>query len=140
MKTKILLALLSLTAASAAATDALQISSKSGEVVTYAFAQRPVVTYRDDIMVIATPQTTMEYPLADLLGLTFVETTDAIEQVTLSPGTDATSAVVVYNLAGQVVARYDVALGGRASFSTQSLDAGTYVVKNGNVTYKIIKK
>lgn len=123
-----------------AAVNSLNVHSKTGNVSSYLFSDQPVVTYSSDNLVITTQKVTVEYPIADLERVTFSETEDsAIDQVKMNSNGEADNTVTVYGMNGNVVGTYS-AEGGVARLIIDDLQAGTYVVRNGSITYKIIKK
>lgn len=140
MKKTLLLFAASLMTTALFATNALKVHSKTGDVVTYAFADEPVVTYQGSLLVLTTTTTSVEYPLSDVEKITFGDTDTAIDQIEMdgTPGND--QEVVIYSLNGNIVARHAIDAQGDSSFSLALLQNGTYVIKKGNTSYKIIKK
>ena len=119
----------------------LVVHAKSGGEVSYALSEKPVVTYKGDVLVLTTESTTVEYPLADLQKFTFEETADAVESVSMNqPKGDGT--VRIYNVSGILLRTIQPSENGGsdARFSTQDLPAGIYIIKQGTQTYKIRKK
>ena len=119
----------------------LVVHAKSGGEVSYALSEKPVVTYKGDVLILTTESTTVEYPLADLQKFTFEETADAVESVRMNqPKGDGT--VRIYNVSGTLVRTIQPSENGGsdARFSTQDLPAGIYIIKQGAQTYKIRKK
>lgn len=121
--------------ASALAQSTLNVHQKSGGTVSYAFSEKPVVTYSGDNLVLKTAKVEVEYPLSNLEKLTFEDgAPDAIDSVTMdAPSENVTH---IFNMGGVLVKSVDASL----SLSTDDLKPGVYVVKNGKSTYKIIKK
>ena len=104
-------------------------------------SEKPVVTYKGDVLILTTESTTVEYPLADLQKFTFEETADAVESVRMNqPTGDGT--VRIYNVSGTLMRTIQPSEndGSDAKFSTQDLPAGIYIIKQGTQTYKIRKK
>lgn len=119
----------------------LVVHAKSGSEVRYALSEKPVVTYRGDVLILMTESTTVEYPLVDLQKFTFEETADAVESVRMDqPKGDGT--VRIHNVSGTLVRTIQPSEnnGTNARFSTQDLPAGIYIIKQGTQTYKIRKK
>lgn len=122
------------------AINSLNVHSKTGDVATYLFSDQPVVTYDADNLVLTTNKVTVEYPIADLERITFSETEDsAIDQVMMNSSSSTDGNVVVYSLNGNVVCSF-AAVDGMAQLKIDDLKPGAYVIRNGNITYKIIKK
>lgn len=119
------------------AQSVLNIHQKDGTVVSYGFLEKPVVTYTETGVHLSTARVEVGYPFAGLEKFTFSDgDADAIEQLrTEGTGDD----ILVYDMRGvllQTVKQSE----GTASLSTQDLPRGTYIIKNGKTTYKIIKK
>ena len=119
----------------------LVVHAKSGGEVSYALSEKPVVTYKGDVLILTTESTMVEYPLADLQKFTFEETADALGNVYMNQAKgDAT--VRIYNVSGTLVRTIQPSEndGSDARFSTQDLPKGIYIIKQGTQTHKIIKK
>lgn len=119
----------------------LIVHSNSGAEVSYALSEKPVVTYREDILVLTTESTTVEYPIAELQMFTFEETADAVESVEMKQ-LKGDGTVRIYNVSGTLVRTIQPSEADRsdAKFSTQDLPKGIYIIKQGSQTHKIIKK
>ena len=119
----------------------LIVHSKSGATVSYALSEKPVVTYRGDVLVLTTETATVEYPLSDLLKFTFGETEDAVESVKMRQS-KGDGTIRIYNVSGTLVRTIQPSESDRsdAKFSTQDLPKGIYIIKQGGQTHKIIKK
>ena len=119
----------------------LIVHAKLGAKVSYALSEKPIVKYKGDVLVLTTESTTVEYPLSDLQMFTFSETEDAVESVTMKqPKGDET--VRIYNVSGILVRTIQPSQteSTDTKFSTRDLPKGTYIIKQGNQTYKITKK
>ena len=139
MKRNILLAIASLflSLASAFAQNTLNIHQKSGGVVSYAFSEKPVVTYTADGIHLSTSKVEVDYPLSNLEKFTFEDgETDAVESVKAE---GIAGDVRIYSINGVLVKTVKQSEGS-ASFSTADLPKGTYIIKNGVTTYKITKR
>lgn len=120
--------------------NALNVYSKSGSVVTYTFAEKPVVTYQDNVLVLTTEKVSVEYPLAELDKITFSDVESSVENITMSqPNGDGT--VRIYSVSGTLIRtierREDAS---DVQFSIENLSEGIYIIKQGTQTYKIIKQ
>ena len=135
MKKQLLLMLSLLGTATAFAQSTLNVHQKSGGTVSYAFSEKPVVTYSGNSLVLTTAKVNVEYPLSNLDKLTFEDgEANAIDQVSMEAPADAVTHI--YNMSGVLVKSVDAS----KPISTDDLKPGVYVIKNGKTTYKIIKK
>lgn len=138
MKRNILLALASLFlgTASAFAQNTLNIHQKTGGVVSYSFCEKPVVTCTDDGIHLVTNSVEVDYPLSNLDKFTFEDNTSPSGIIRTEGGS---SNVQIYSVGGTLVKTVK-ANEGTTTFTTDDLPAGIYVIKNGKLTYKIVKK
>jgi len=138
MNKKLLLLFVSvlLGAATCMAQNTLNIHEKTGGVVNYAFSEKPVVTYVDNNLHVATDQESIDYPLSSLDKLTFDdEHATAIGELCVK---EKNAEICVYRLDGTLAKR--VSGEGEAKVCTSDLPAGTYIIKHGKVTTKLIKR
>ncbi len=138
---KVIFSLLTLIAATAAWADtALIVHQKSGGIVQYAFSEKPVVTYNDGYLVISAAEASVSYPLSDMQKFTFGEAEeDQITRIT-APVNVAAQPTYIYSIDGKLMRTLKPSDDGTTSASLEGLPAGTYVVKNGKTTYKVLKK
>lgn len=121
----------------ARAQNTLNIHQKDGTVTSYGFAEKPVVTYTETGIHLKTTKVELDFPLANLEKFTFTDgETDAIEEVRTENTSDD---VRIYNTNG-VLLRTIRQSQGKASFATDDLPRGIYIIKNGETTYKIVKR
>lgn len=120
-----------------AAQNTLNIHQKDGAVMSYGFAEKPVVTYTETGIHLKTTKVELDFPLTNLEKFTFTDgETDAIEVVR----TENTYADVrIYNTNG-VLLRTVRQSEGKVSFATSDLPRGIYIITNGETTYKIVKR
>ena len=135
----VLLFLLLATGQTALAETALIVHQKSGGTVEYSFAEKPVVTYADGYVVISCDAASVMYPLENMQKFTFGEVTDQVTRITAPEGT-APQPTYIYNVGGVLMRTMQPDADGTTSNSLEALPAGTYIVKNGKTSYKIIKK
>ena len=137
-----------LTAFSASRADvSLVVHRKSGGLVEYAFREQPIVTYEGDYLIISSGRTDLEgageasvwYPLDDVRKLTIEEATENVTRVT-APKNEKAHPTQIFTLDGKLVRTLQPAADGTTSASLDGLPAGTYVIKNGSLTYKAAKK
>lgn len=135
------------------AQNAVAVWQQDGKVAKFGFAEKPVVTYADNNLVIATTQTTVEYPIYLLRKISFdVDwTVDAVEEVkadvqfsfrggalTVRDG-EPGSQVILYNIKGVQVGQYRLDGDGNATIPTENLSKDFYVVKSRCFTFKFRK-
>lgn len=118
------------------AQNTLIVHQKDGAVVSYGVSEKPVVTYTETGIHLATTKVEVDYPFATLEKFTFSEGTNSIDVVK----TDGTNDdVLIYNINGMLLKTIKHS-NGASSFSTSDLPKGIYIIKNGKTTYKITKK
>ncbi len=118
------------------AQNTLNIHQKSGGVVSYGFAEKPVLTYVDDNLHVSTERVSIDYPLAELEMLTFDDREASIGELRVE---GQTVGMNIYRIDGTLVKRIE-ATAESSAFDTDGLPVGTYIVRQGNVTYKITKQ
>lgn len=137
---KLVFSLLSLFAATAMQADtALFVHQKSGGVVEYAFSEKPVVTYKDGNLVISAAEASVMYPLSDLQKFTFGEVDDQVTRI-VAPVDMAPQPTQIYSIDGKLMRTYQPGENGATSASLEGLTSGTYIIKNGKTSYKVLKK
>lgn len=139
MNKNLLLAVVSmfLCSISAFAQNTLNIHQKNGGVVSYAFSEKPVVTYADGGITLTTTHVDVYFPLSELVKFTFEDDQQGSTGILRTLGTS--DDVLIYDTAG-VLVHTAKETDGKTTFSTANLPAGTYIIKNGKTTYKIIKR
>jgi len=137
---KLVFSLLSLFAATAMQADtALFVHQKSGGVVEYAFSEKPVVTYKDGNLVISAAEASVMYPLSDMQKFTFGEVDDQVTRI-VAPVDMAPQPTQIYSIDGKLMRTYQPGENGATSASLEGLTSGTYIIKNGKTSYKVLKK
>ena len=137
---KLIFSLLTLFAATASWADtALFVHQKSGGVVEYAFSEKPVVTYSEGYLVISAAEASVSYPLSDLQKFTFGEVDDQVTRI-VAPANTAPQPTFIYSIDGKLMRTLQPSEDGATSASLEGLPAGTYVVKNGKTSYKVLKR
>ena len=137
---KLIFSLLSLFAATAMQADtALFVHQKSGGVVEYAFSEKPVVTYKDGHLVISAAEASVMYPLSDMQKFTFGEVDDQVTRI-VAPVDMAPQPTQIYSIDGKLMRTYQPGENGATSASPEGLTSGTYIIKNGKTSYKVLKK
>ena len=137
---KLIFSLLTLFAATASWADtALIVHQKSGGTVEFAFREKPVVTYDGEYLVITVMDASVSYPLSNMQKFTFGEVSDDYTRIT-APVNVAPQPTYIYSLDGKLVRTLQPSEDGSTSASLEGLTSGTYVIKNGKTSYKVLKK
>ena len=137
------------------AQNTITIHQKDGQKVSFGFAEKPVITYTDNDLVVTTTQTELQYPLTSVSKLTFSDEETAV--VTISDekqipvltldnyvvdisGAKADASVKVYASDGKMMINVKTDAEGFVSFSIAELPEGIYIIKSEGITCKILKK
>ena len=156
IRRKIALVALFMLTGMAQAQNAVAIHQKNGQVATFAFTEKPVVTYSGSDLVLTTTKTTVNYPIYLLKKLVFdvdwTESVNKIENVqtfdvlfrfhdgTLSIiGGQPGSIVTLHNIKGQKVGQYRLDADGSTTIPTQSWGQDIYIVKTKSLSFKFSK-
>ena len=123
-----------------------------GKPVSFALSDKPVITYQNNQLVVTTAEETVEISVAEISGTGFSETSTAIRNLMSSgkpqvecgrvcfsdqtPGTP----VQVFTADGRSVAEAKADANGTAQVSLSELPKGTYLLKAGKQTIKIMNK
>jgi len=137
------------------AQNSIAIHQKDGNVATFAFSEKPVVTYSGNDLVLTTKQTTVTYPVYMLQKIVFdlkdiVDDVDALEVEGKSEfsfqgetlnisGGEPGSSVFIYNMSGMMVGQYRLDSNGHASIPISGMDKSLYIVKTTRFTFKFRK-
>ena len=136
-KKTILTLLLTLFAVGIWAADAkIVVWLNDGSKTEVLFNQMPEFTYQDGNVSIQNGSTTLSWSLANLKKFTFEDVeaskpTD-IKDVKTTPKLDIAKGCAVYDLSGRLVKRQIRSL--------SELPRGTYILKDGSVTTKVVKR
>ena len=121
------------------AETALIVHQKSGGTVEFAFSEKPVVTYSDGYLVISVTEAQVSYPLSDMHKFTFGELSDNYTRI-IAPAEVAPQPTYIYNVGGILVRTLQPTDNGSTPATLDGLPTGTYIIKNGNTSYKTIKR
>lgn len=115
------------------AQSSVNIHQKNGDVFSCSFKEKPIITYKENILCLSSTSVKIEYPLSDLVKLTFSENGSDIESLQVD-GNDAE--IRIFSINGQLLKS------GTGSFmlDIKDLQSGAYIIKQGEITTKIIKK
>lgn len=157
MKRKLtLLTLLLMTAVGLRAQNAVAIHQVDGQVATFAFTDKPVVTYSGSDLVLTTTKTSVQYPVYKLKKIDFGISLDdatgvkdvekkADVQFSFAGGTltvrggEAGSSVYIYTIEGIQVGHYRLDSDGNATIPMQGLGKDFYIMKSKSFTFKFRK-
>ena len=144
------------TAVASWAQNAVAIYQVDGQVATFAFTEKPVVTYSGNDLVLTTTKTSVQYPIYKLRKIDFDISFDDLTGIedarvksdvqfsfrggalTVRDG-EPGSQVTLYNIKGVKVAQYRLDGDGNATIPTESLGKDFYVVKSKSFTFKFRK-
>lgn len=120
----------------ATAQQSLNIHTTSKGVVTFTFDEKPVVTFSDEILNVATDSVSVEFPFEDIEKITFEDGVTAIESIRIN---DGKGIVTIYDISGRLVSKYKP-VEGSTTVDLTPLPSGVYVVNDGKRTYKVMKR
>ena len=133
----------------------LTIHQKDGQQFSFGFDDQPTITYTDNVLVLKTTNTEVQYPLESLLKITFNDAETAVKPVLKAgktpalvldsyavyiSGAKAGVEVTVYGADGKSVNSCKTNQDGNVSFSIADLTDGVYVIKSENLSIKVLKK
>lgn len=118
------------------AQNTLNIHQKNGGMVSYSFADKPVVTYVEDNLHVSTNNVSIDYPLSDLVKLTFTESGSSIGELRVE---DNNSPIQIYDVNGGLI-KMLVKKESESILNIQELPTGIYFIKQGTITTKIVKQ
>lgn len=112
----------------------VNVHLRTGGIISYDFQRQPKVTYADGNIVITTLDTTVEYPLLNVVTFTF--TLDATNVPSAKVTSTEAGNTYVYDSSGVLL--NTISQG--KTVDTAGWSNGVYIIKNNNTTYKIIKR
>ena len=136
------------------AQNAVEIYQVDGKVSTFAFSEKPVVTYSGSDLVMTTTKTVVRYPIYLLKKISFdvelddadvVKDVKADEQFSFRGGTitvlggEPNSQVYIFNIQGMKAGQYKLDDQGNATIPVSGLVTGIYVLKTKRFTFKFRK-
>ena len=158
MKTRLITLSLLLTFSITAmwAQNAVAIHQVDGQVATFAFTEKPVVTYSGNNLVLTTTNTSVQYPIYMLKKIDFDVSFDdltGIESVEKKAdaqfrfqdgmisvvGGESGSQVFLYSMSGTKVGQYRLDGSGHIDIPVQHLSKGIYIIQTKHFTFKFRK-
>lgn len=131
------------------AQNAVAVHQKDGTVATFAFSEKPVVTYMGNDLVLTTAATSVSYPIYLLQKIDFDVVWDDLADVKspnvqfsfrddelIVTGGEPGSLVAVHTVGGMKVGQCRLDANGRAAVSVRSFGKDSYVVTNKCFTFK----
>ena len=159
MRIRIIILILALLAAvtGSRAVNGVWVERIDGGKQCFLFADYPVITCTTDLLVVTTPTATVEFPVADLRRYYFTgdgeATATAIRNVEQSGGMAPLirvtaagaqlsgfapqTAVDIYDTAGRLLDRRQIASDGTLAVSLSDQPKGIYIIKTNQTTLKI---
>jgi len=137
MVRNLMMAILLCLGLSARAQQQLNIYTTTSGVVVFTFAQEPKVTFpTGETLTVTSDSLTVEFPFSEIEKITMEDGVTRVEQLLVK---DGEGDVAIYDLQGRQVLRLAARREGtRVDLSV--LPAGTYVVKDGRRSYKVMKR
>lgn len=147
MKRLLLVLLASVMPALLMADDYLNVEKSDASIESIKLEEVRKITFSEDNLLIHTTENILSFPIAEMGRITFTDTPTSVDELADSSPSMMTvnnklvvkgeGTLFVYNLAGNLV---NVAVvKGAAEISTHSLPAGTYIVRFGKETIKVVK-
>lgn len=137
------------------AQNTITIHQKDGKQFSFGFDEKPVVSFTDNMLVVKTTKTEIQYELALLSKFTFDQKQTAVDaivderiepSVTLDEysvqisGLKAGATATLLSADGKQLQSYRTDNEGTVSFSIAELPQGIYIIKSESLTCKILKK
>lgn len=116
----------------AASEPVILIWLNDGSKTEVLFDEMPVFTYDNGVMTLKGEETELSWPLENLNKFTFSNVSTGIRNVKATDLDILSDGCVAYDLNGRVV-RQNLK-------SLSELPKGVYLIKNGNVTTKVVRK
>jgi hypothetical protein len=138
-----------------AAQNTLNVHQKDGQIISFGFEEKPVVTFTDNELVVTSTKAEARYQLATVAKFTFDVEGTAVEGIKDDVRTAAISLdeyvvsltgakpeITVRLIAsdGKVLQSYKTDRNGYVQFSIADLPEGTYIISSESLNVKILKK
>lgn len=147
-------AMMTLTASAQGDTQRMVVWLKGNQKVYHDLSDKPETSFSDGLLWLKTDKVSVSYPLTDVLRYTFEGPMTAIDSPSVRPGElrfmegkDAMAfdglpegtTLELYSLDGKKLSTVKALNGQRTVVSLANHPAGTYIVKMGNTSFKLIK-
>lgn len=138
-----------------AAQNTLNVFEKDGQIFSFGFEEKPVVTFTDNELVVTSAGAEARFQLADIAKFTFDDEGTAVEDIKddvrkaaisldeyIVSLTGAKPEIVVRLIAsdGKLLQSYKTDKNGFLQFSIAELPEGTYIISSESLNVKILKK
>lgn len=148
MKRSLLVLLASVMPALLMADDYLNVEKSDASIESIKLEEVRKITFSENNLLIHTIEGVLTFPLTEMGRITFTDQPTSVDELADSSPSMMTinnklvvkgeGTLFVYNLAGNLISVAVVK--GVAEISTHSLPAGTYIVRFGKETIKVIKR
>lgn len=140
MKKKLILFLLAAVAVGAQAQNTLNVIRQDGSFMCFRFTEKPQTTFEGNDVVITTDKQNLKIPFSTIKEYTFGDDLIATDVISMQAADSGLGTVYVYSVNGKLIKTIGSSNNKSAEIFTKELPAGTYIIKNNNVTYKYQKQ
>lgn len=141
MKLKfIFFSLLLLTTIGAQAQNTLNVYQKDGTLLCFSFADKPMTLFVDDDVIVKTDKQLLSFPFSSIDRYTFEDGLDPAGLISIQIDGTFSEGVSIYDLSGKLMKTVNPSNGNSVEIQTMDLPAGTYIIRNKNITFKFQKK
>lgn len=140
MKKKLILFLLAAVAVGAQAQNTLNVIRQDGSFMCFRFSEKPQTTFEGNDVVITTDKQNLKIPFSTIKEYTFGDDLIATDVISMQAADSGLGTVYVYSINGILIKTIGSSNNKSVEIFTKELPAGTYIIKNNNVTYKYQKQ
>lgn len=140
MKKKLILFLLAAVAVGAQAQNTLNVIRQDGSFMCFRFSEKPQTTFEGNDVVITTDKQNLKIPFSTIKEYTFGDDLIATDVISMQAADSGLGTVYVYSVNGILIKTIGSSNNKSVEIFTKELPAGTYIIKNNNVTYKYQKR
>lgn len=133
-------ALLLLTAIGAQAQNTLNVYQTDGTLLCFSFADKPTTLFVDDDVIVKTDKQLLSFPFSSIDRYTFEDGHDPTGFMGIQMSDPSSEGISIYDMSGKLRKTVVPSNGNSAEIQTTDLPAGTYIIRNKDVTYKFQKK
>ena len=140
MKKKLILFLFAAVAVGAQAQNTLNVIRQDGSFMCFRFTEKPQTTFEGNDVVITTDRQNLKIPFSTIKEYTFGDDLIATDVISMQAADSGLGTVYVYSVNGKLIKTIGSSNNKSVEIFTKELPAGTYIIKNNNVTYKYQKQ